>query len=259
MLKNAQFKVVYASGEDEPVEFFIDALLESIQFDLGLGFFSTSGFRSLSLGFAYFISRGGNMRIIINNILSAADKQAILNGYNLSEEEIIAERIIDDLNKFYEALTKTDEHFFKCISWLIATKRIEFRAIVPKDNTIGIAHQKFGIFYDEAKYAIAFSGSANFSSNALFNNIETLCCYKSWTGEKSETERVAYFEKIFDKIWSDKYENIKSIPIEKVKTNIHAKFPVTSIDLLLEEETNLIHELTSLNKIPSALEYKLNH
>src|SRR5687767_8882014 len=149
MLKEVEYKVVYSSGEDEPMEFFVDSLMESSSFDLGLGFFSSSGFRALSLGFAYFINRGGVMRILINNILSAEDKEAILKGYSSSPDQLIEERIIGDLTKLYEVLSKQDKHFFNCLSWLIATKKVDFKAIVPTDNNIGIAHQKFGIFADE--------------------------------------------------------------------------------------------------------------
>ncbi len=78
MLPEADFKSVYATGEAEPSEFFLDALVNSNQLDLGLGYFSSSGFRALSIGFAFFIKRGGRMRMIINNILSEQDKAAII-------------------------------------------------------------------------------------------------------------------------------------------------------------------------------------
>ena len=45
MLSDVQFKHSYSSGLDEPKEFFTEALIESTTFDLGLGFFSSSGIR----------------------------------------------------------------------------------------------------------------------------------------------------------------------------------------------------------------------
>ena len=80
MLSDVQFKHSYSSGLDEPKEFFTEALIESATFDLGLGFFSSSGIRSLALGFALFIANGGKMRVVINHILSKEDKDAIENG-----------------------------------------------------------------------------------------------------------------------------------------------------------------------------------
>ena len=70
MLTDVPFKIVYSTGENEPVEFFFEALLESKNFDLGLGFFSSSGINVLHAGFAYFIFNGGKMRVIINDVLS---------------------------------------------------------------------------------------------------------------------------------------------------------------------------------------------
>ena len=256
MLNEVLYKVVYSSGEDEPAEFYIDSLMESSFFDLGLGFFSTSGFRALSIGFAYFISRGGKMRILINNILSPEDKEAIINGYN--PDQLFEDRIKSDLCKLYEVLSGYDKHFFNCISWLIASNRLEFKAIVPLGNNMGIAHQKFGVFKDLEKNVVAFNGSANFSSNALFNNSESISCYKGWTGERSETERVKYFEGLFEKTWAGQSVYVKIIPLESVKTLILDKFPVSSLHDLLQEEAKLIDFQKSANTFSPALDYKIS-
>ena len=72
MLSDVFFKHSYSSGYDEPKDFFTEALIESSTFDLGLGFFSSSGIRSLSYGFALFIANGGKMRVVMNHILSLA-------------------------------------------------------------------------------------------------------------------------------------------------------------------------------------------
>lgn len=39
MLSDVHFKHSYTSGYDEPKDFFTEALIESCNFDLGLGFF----------------------------------------------------------------------------------------------------------------------------------------------------------------------------------------------------------------------------
>jgi len=57
MLNEIDFSVVYSSGENEPAEFFLDALCNSVTFDLALGYFSSSGFRTLALGFALSVKR----------------------------------------------------------------------------------------------------------------------------------------------------------------------------------------------------------
>lgn len=258
MLTNADFKIVYATGEDEPAEFFVDALLESKQFDLGLGYFSSSGIRALSIGFAYFISNEGKMRIIINDTLSPQDKLAIQKGITGTPDEFIEKSIIEDISKLAETLSVQDKHFFNCLSWLIATKRLEVIAITPVNNSIGIAHHKFGIFKDIKGNKIAFSGSANFSNQALFHNLESISSYKSWTGEKSETERLEYFDKLFQKIWNGQSTVIRKIPIEQVKVAIRSQFPINDINELIEEEVVIIKDLVKKNTLPPSLSYKFD-
>ena len=80
MLNDVKFKHSYSSGYDEPKEFFTEALIESSSFDLGLGFFSSSGIRSLAYGFALFIANGGKMRVIINHILRRHCPKFCVNG-----------------------------------------------------------------------------------------------------------------------------------------------------------------------------------
>ena len=60
----------YRTGsEDEPLQFYIDCLCNSTGFDLMLGYFSSAAINILSLGFATFLYSGGEVRMIINNIL----------------------------------------------------------------------------------------------------------------------------------------------------------------------------------------------
>lgn len=251
MLKETNFEPVYSTGEDEPAEFFLDALLESKSFDLGLGFFSSSGFRALSIGFAYFIRREGKMRIIINDILSPEDKKAIEQGLISNPNDLIEEKIINDIIMLEKTLSGSDKHFFNCISWLIASKRLEIIAIAPKNSFIGIAHQKFGIFKDNQNDKVAFNGSSNFSNSALFHNIESLSCYKSWTGEYSENTRLSYFESLFEKIWNGKSDVVRVVPIDRVKTSILERFQVNELQDLIDEEEKLIDESRSAIKSAS--------
>ena len=73
--------------EWEPIGFFSDCLCNATNFDLMLGFFSSSAINVLSYGFASFLYNGGKMRLIINNILTTQDKDAI-NAIVLSKRMI---------------------------------------------------------------------------------------------------------------------------------------------------------------------------
>lgn len=64
----------------EPIGFFSECLCNSTQFDLMLGFFSSTAINVLSDGFASFLYGGGKMRLIINDILTEQDRNAISTG-----------------------------------------------------------------------------------------------------------------------------------------------------------------------------------
>jgi superfamily II DNA or RNA helicase len=257
MLKDIPFHIVYSTGENEPIEFFFDALLESKSFDLGLGYFSSTAINVLSAGFAYFINKGGKMRIIINDILSNQDKEAIENG--LKKQDIYFENnILEDIKLLAKTLSKQDEHFFKCLSYLISQKRLDFIATIPANLKGGIAHNKYGLFTDSNGNKVGFNGSANFSKNALINNIESVSCYKSWSDSDSELKRLVYFEDIFNKTWHGKSDNVKIIPIEKVKSYIQESFHVEDLQELIDEENILINRDNSFGEYFKERINKLN-
>jgi len=193
------------------------------------------------------------MRIIFNDVLTRDDKEALEKGLNTSPEKLIEDKVISDVLKLSETLSGHNRHFFNCLSWLIATKKLEFIAIAPIQRRVGIAHQKFGVFKDENNNKVAFSGSINFSSTALFNNIEAISCYKSWITAGSDAERVQYYESLFNKVWDGKHESARIVPLEKVKIIIRDQFKAESLDSLLDEEAELLSDVIAETSIPSSL------
>ena len=242
MLKDIVLKNMYSSGIDEPKEFFTEALIESKTFDLGLGFFSSSGIRSLSYGFALFIANGGKMRVVINQVLSAADKAAIERGQRKAIDEF-EEKVISDINRLTEILSKADEQFFRCFSYLISINRIEFVATVSTKG--GLAHDKYGIFTDLQGNKIAFIGSANFSKTALELNGETITVFSSW----NDTDRVSEFQNIFNESWKEDTPHLIHIPLDEVKTHIEGKFLPETVAELIQHGVDL-RDIETLQETP---------
>lgn len=232
MLNDVQFKHSYSSGYDEPKEFFTEALIESSTFDLGLGFFSSSGIRSLAYGFALFIANGGKMRVVINHFLSKEDKEAIENGQKHLIDNYES-RLLSDIAKLTKTLSKEDEHFFQCLSYLISINRIEFVATISTKG--GLGHDKYGIFTDEKGYKVAFIGSANFSHSALELNGETITVFTSSDDDK----RICEYQTLFNKSWENDTPHLIHIPINEVKTYISDNFPKLSFEELLGNSIGL--------------------
>lgn len=260
MLTDILLKNNYSSGLTEPREFFTEALIESKYFDLGLGFFSSSGIRSLSYGFAIFVANGGKMRVIMNHILSEADKQAILLGQKEKVADELCEKIVSDIERMKMAFSKADELFFRCFSYLISINRIEFIATLSSKG--GLAHDKYGIFTDSKDNKIAFIGSANFSHTALEINSETITAFSSW----KDSERVKEYQELFDTSWCSDTKHLIHIPIENVKAYILNNFTTkNALELIqagislreIEDATNSSIDITPLpQKLIAKLEQK---
>ena len=238
MYKELDFKYRYSTGgESSPIDFFSKALSCGIQFDLGLGFFSSASINVLSVGFAKFISNGGNVRLYINQYLSEEDYNIIIEN---KQYDNISEHLLSDFNKLSQVLSKRDKLFFDCLSYLITNKRIDIKIVVPKFG--GIAHQKFGIFTDAVGDKISFSGSLNFTASALLRNIETIECDYSWKSIIGK-EKIEESERDFNAIFMGNNENVITIDAPDFENAIIQKFPVVNVENILTEEEEIIKEI----------------
>ena len=220
--------------EWEPIGFFSDCLCNATQFDLMLGFFSSSAISVLANGFAIFLYNGGKMRLIVNDILTEDDKNAIAAG---SSDIEIPYFDIYNIQNIKNTLSERDRHFFDCLSWLIRHNRLEIKIIAPKSG-IGISHTKSGIFSDSIN-KVGFDGSCNFSRTALVDNIESLTISCDWDGN-IEAAKVKAIKDDFENVFQEKDDTVTYLSADKVKTRITDSFPDKSISELLETEYEML-------------------
>ena len=225
----------YRPGEKfSPERFFNDGLKNSCSFDLQLGYFSSATISVLAEGFATFISKGGNMRLVINQIVSEEDKEAITEG--------MMGNVIDcmDLSDFTELRKIFDEYqeqFFKCLSYLIVKDRIDIRIIKPKGKK-GIAHTKSGQFRD-GETVTSFTGSANFTISGLFNNIEEIKIDRSDSPDIMTQNRIVSQKEAFDAIMNGERRDIEYLSAKELEAAVASCYHDTSIDELLDVEQQL--------------------
>ena len=222
--------------EWEPIGFFSDCLCNATQFDLMLGFFSSSAISVLANGFAIFLYNGGKMRLIVNDILTEDDKNAIAAG---SSDIEIPYFDIYNIQNIKNTLSERDHHFFDCLSWLIRHNRLEIKIIAPKSG-IGISHTKSGIFSDSIN-KVGFDGSCNFSRTALVDNIESLTISCDWDGN-IEAAKVKAIKDDFENVFQEKDDTVTYLSADKVKTRITDSFPDKSISELLEAEYKMLRD-----------------
>ena len=237
MLKDVEWAKdgTYRPGEVfSPERFFNDGLKNSCSFDLQLGYFSSATISVLAEGFATFISNGGVMRLAINQIVSEEDKEAITNGMMGEVFDCL------DLSNFNELRKTFDEYqdqFFRCLSYLIAQKRIEIRIIKPKGKK-GIAHTKSGQFRDNDTVT-SFTGSANFTISGLFNNIEEIKIDRSDSLDVMTQNRIKTQLQKFDAIMEGKNRDIEYLSPKQLETAVSSCYHDTNIEELLDVEKQL--------------------
>lgn len=212
--------------------FHMDSLLESNKLDLLLGYFSSSAISVLSLGFAKFLSNDGQVRMVVNHILSEKDKEAILKGQTTSETAY--NFTSDEIRRLKTSLDEYGRHFFECLAWLISSKKIRIKAIKPKTDR-GISHYKSGIFSDGTNQ-VRFKSSCNFTASGLLENLEELGIRCSW---KSEEERQAIneYQVYFEDIFAERADFVEYVPIHDVEVAIRNEFGSKDLhELLIQEE-----------------------
>lgn len=231
----------------EPAGFFSDCLCNSTQFDLMLGFFSSSAINLLSDSFAIFIANGGRMRMIINDVLSDEDQKAISSG--MSNKSFVPAFDLTNIENLLMTLSERGQHFFDCLSYLIREKRIEIQIVRPKGGG-GIAHNKCGLFFNEEDNKVAFEGSCNFSRTALIENNESFSVFCSWDGE-TDCDRIADIAEDFNRTFSGGNEFIEYIDPSNLKTSILSSYKSKDLAKLLDDEKKIIESRLRTDLTPS--------
>ena len=250
MLKEVCFPVhrrFKSRTEWEPIGFFSDCLCNSTQFDLMLGFFSSTAINVLADGFASFLYNGGRMRLIVNDILTEQDKKAVENGIL---DTPIPYFDLSNIENLKNTLSERDAHFFDCLAWLIRNNRLEIKIVIPKEG-IGMSHTKTGVFSDGLNKG-GFDGSCNFSRSALIDNIESLTVSCDWDGRIA----AATIEEIlneFECVFSGNDKSVVFVSADKVRTQIADAFKQKELKELLEEEYKFIQQDISNKSLPKTV------
>jgi superfamily II DNA or RNA helicase len=248
MLKDCDWSLDrdYKTGsENEPMQFYLEGLANSNEFNLLLGYFSSSAINLLSVGFATFISNGGKMKMVINHLLSAKDKEAVWRV----EENPNEIRVFDltDVVSLGRVLDEYDTHFFECLAYLISEKRIEIKVIRPK-NGKGIAHYKSGVFSD-GQDTIGYQASCNFTYYGLSENIEQLEAFLSWENGRSN-KLINKQIKLIDDYFNEKDEDVEYVSVSEIEVVLKDRFGKKDINELLVQEEQLLKKKQSLISNP---------
>lgn len=246
MLKHCDWSIDrdYKSGtENEPLQFYLDGLANSSEFQLLLGYFSSAAINLLSVGFATFISKGGKMKMVINHLLSEKDKEAITNAENTGNSCKVFD--LNDVFSLGKILDDYDTHFFECLAYMIAEKRIEIKVIKPKSGK-GVAHYKSGVFSDGENY-VGYKASCNFTLFGLSENLEELEAFLSWENGRSN-KLIKKQLQVIDAYFTEKDDDVEYLSADEIEVAIRNKFGGRDSHELLVQEEELLTKKMSLIK-----------
>lgn len=244
MLKDCNWSIDrdYKTGtENEPLLFYLEGLANSSEFHLLLGYFSSAAINLLSVGFATFISKGGKMRMVINHLLSEKDKDAIEKGQNSNNLNKVFD--LSDVVTLGKVLDEYDVHFFECLAYMIAEKRIEIKIIKPRNNR-GIAHYKSGVFGDGENY-VGYKSSCNFTLYGLSENLEELEAFLSWENGRSN-KLIKKQLKTIDDYFHEKDTDVEYLSANEIEAVIKNKFGSKELNELIVQEEVLLNKKISL-------------
>ena len=206
MLSDLPLRQSYRSNRDDLVsDFYVPCLSQATLYRRAVGYFTSSALSLAATGLRPFIERRGRMRLVASPYFNAEDIEAIKQGY-LGREEIISRALLRGLSGEPESVVMRDRLGF--LAWLVSEGLLDIKiAVLEDDDSVGLYHEKIGIFEDEGNNQVAFTGSSNESSGGLLSNFESIQVFRSWIDR--DTERIAPFVADFEDLWDNKTQYLK--------------------------------------------------
>lgn len=226
-LNTLKLKEEYRTGEANLVaDFYIPCLNQSNIYQRSVGYFSSTIFLLIGPDIINFAKRGGKIQLVCSPSLSAADIDALEQGYDCDSHKVNQEIIhtVDTLLNDCKAIKNTE-----ALATLIKLKIMEVK-IAFRKNSAGIYHEKLGILTDGCS-SVSFKGSVNETWSGWHErgNYESLDVFCSWKDGRDERQ-VQRHRKYFQKLWSNQIEELEIIDFPLVARHKLEERALSSID-----------------------------
>lgn len=219
-LQDIPVRNTYSSLEVDLVDEVVVPLLQrAVQYDRGVGFFTSGWLTEAAKGLLVFVKHKGKARIITSPNLPEQDWQAIRQAAQEQQERMIVAVSID--NAIAELERNLEANTLAALAWLVRDNILEFRFAVPQGKLAGgIFHSKLSIFIDRQGNGVALHGSQNDSRQASLNE-ESYSAFCSWD------EGAKWFEEHrhrFNQIWDNLYPKLRVLMIPEVEKEKIVRF-----------------------------------
>lgn len=199
-------------------EVLIPCLVATGTFDCMVGYFSSRSFAQLAPGLASFLEDSERtLRLIVSPFLTQADREAIEQG--LKSETGVVEESMAALLVSEEGIVR---HTFRCLSYLIASKRLAMKIALMKD---GQFHLKAWIV-THGRERLAAHGSGNFTEAGLIKNYEQIMVSRSWI-DPNQDHIVTALQDKFTALWERKEPSCRIYDLPAaIENRILREYPV---------------------------------
>lgn len=190
-------------------EFYTPVLKQTVLYQRSVGFFSSTALIGLTKGLQGLVKNNGKIQFIVSPYLDMDDVEAINKGYE--KREIIEKALIRELK---EPENYFEEERLNLLAYLIEDGTLEIKvAFTPPEKITGMYHEKVGILTDDNGNKIVFTGSMNETSNAFYNNFESIVVFKTWEESRNYAEDM---QKDFESLWNNLTNGIEVIEFPNV-------------------------------------------
>lgn len=212
-LQDLAIKKTYSSLEVDLVDEVIVPLLQlSVNYDRGVGFFTSGWLKEAAMGLLAFVKNHGKARIITSPNLSEHDWKVIQQADQARQAQLIVAASIENAITELEKSLASDT--LAALAWLIRDNILEFRFAVPQASlTGGMFHSKLSLFADQYGNGVALHGSQNDSIQASRNE-ESYSAFCSWN------EGAKWFEEHrdrFEQMWDNHFPKLRVLQVPEVE------------------------------------------
>ena len=253
-----ELKSEYDSITDDVYDVFFNKVLKRARtYNRIGGKFTSKNFAACAEGLQEFIQHDGHMKLVLIPQFNAEDIDSINEGIK-NPQDVISEHWITD---FSEVKEKFVEDHTKALAWMLANNHLEIKIVVPVDGSghvisnvklddSQIFKRKTGIFWDENRESLSFSGNIDFD-DAMFGEYHHFRVYRGW--DQSEMKYLEDDYNEFNRYWDGQQINaeiaFKTIPLpDAIHANLMEIAPKSKSEIRLQNMPRLrLYQKTAIH------------
>lgn len=248
-LSHLHLQTSYHKGRDRIAEdFYLPCMRQAFSYDRAVGYFRSTVFLIAWPALRDFVNRGGRIRVLCSQVLSADDIAALDRGYSARVDQKLAMRLREEVRSLLAAEELREPAGI--LAALVARGTLDLQVAMLRETELTkahgrIFHDKLGLFRDSEGNVVMFKGSMNETWTGLSadGNLESVDVAASWMGAR-DLERVRTEESYFEELWLNRYPSLTVCPFPAVAREEFTRAASASweadLDRIAERQTSSV-------------------